>query len=118
MGPMMTIDVAFRRNEFEWMETLPQDVEAQVSDKFYYGHFLCHVMHQNYIMKPGVDAKACKQKILENFDQRGAEYPAEHNVGHEYKAKPVLVEHYKSIDPTNAFNPGIGQTSKLKNWSE
>ena len=22
MGPMMTIDVAFRRNEFEWMETL------------------------------------------------------------------------------------------------
>jgi len=118
MGPMMTIDVAFRRNEFEWMETLPAEVEAQVSDKFYYGHFLCHVMHQNYIMKPGVDAKACKQKILGNFDQRGAEYPAEHNVGHEYKAKPVLVEHYKSIDPTNAFNPGIGQTSKLKNWTE
>ena len=23
---------------------------------------------------------------------------------------------YKDLDPTNSFNPGIGQTSKLKNW--
>ena len=46
----------------------------------------------------------------------GAEYPAEHNVGHEYKAKPSLIEHYKNLDPTNSFNPGIGQSSKNKNW--
>ena len=48
--------------------------------------------------------------------RRGAQYPAEHNVGHEYKAVPVLTEFYKNLDPTNFFNPGIGQTSKLKNW--
>ena len=46
----------------------------------------------------------------------GAEYPAEHNVGHEYIAKPTLSNFYKKLDPTNGFNPGIGRTSKLKNW--
>jgi len=27
-----------------------------------------------------------------------------------------LTEFYKKLDPTNFFNPGIGQTSKLKYW--
>jgi D-lactate dehydrogenase len=46
----------------------------------------------------------------------GAEYPAEHNVGHEYLAKPILSNFYKKLDPTNFFNPGVGQTSKNKYW--
>lgn len=115
-GAMMTIDVALRRNEREWLEVLPPDIEEQIHVKFYYGHLFCHVMHQNYILKKGVDAKALKAKILELFDQRGAEYPAEHNVGHEYCAKDELKNFYRQCDPTNTFNPGIGKTSKLKNW--
>ena len=58
----------------------------------------CHVFHQNYIVKKGVDAKALKEKLLKTFDERGAEYPAEHNVGHEYLAKPVLEDFYKELD--------------------
>jgi D-lactate dehydrogenase (quinone) len=54
--------------------------------------------------------------LLELYNSRGAEYPAEHNVGHEYFAKPSLSNFYKKLDPTNAFNTGIGQTSKLKYW--
>jgi FAD/FMN-containing dehydrogenase len=50
------------------------------------------------------------------LDARGAEYPAEHNVGHLYKAKPVLEDFYRSLDPCNSFNPGIGQTSKRAFW--
>ncbi len=115
-GDIMTIDVALPRNERQWLEQLPQELEDKIVIKFYYGHFFCHVMHQNYIMKKGVDAKEVKQQILESFDARGAEYPAEHNVGHEYAAKEDLKTFYKECDPTNAFNPGIGQTSKLKNW--
>ncbi|HDY84351.1 MAG TPA: hypothetical protein ENH74_01535, partial [Methylophaga sp.] len=23
---------------------------------------------------------------------------------------------YRKLDPTNSFNPGIGKTSKFKNW--
>ena len=27
-----------------------------------------------------------------------------------------LLNFYKELDPTNTFNPGIGKTSKLKDW--
>jgi D-lactate dehydrogenase len=118
LGPMMTIDVALRRNERKWLETLPKEMEEQIAAKFYYGHFFCHVNHQNYILKKGVDAPKLKNKILSSLDERGAEYPAEHNVGHEYTAKPTLRKFYRILDPTNSFNPGIGKTSKLKNWKE
>ena len=77
---------------------------------------MCHVLHQDYIVKKGVDVAALKQEMLEILDTRGAEYPAEHNVGHIYKAKPDLVEFYKSIDPTNSFNPGLGKTSRCKHY--
>jgi D-lactate dehydrogenase len=117
LGAMMTVDVALRRNEEVWFEALPPEVEALIAEKFYYGHLFCHVMHQNYVLKKGVDAKQLKQKILASFDVRGAEYPAEHNVGHEYAAKADLKAFYQDLDPTNSFNPGIGKTSKLKNWS-
>lgn len=118
VGPMMTVDVALRRNEEAWFEELPAEIDSLIDAKFYYGHLFCHVMHQNYVLKKGVDAKQLKQKILTSFDARGAEYPAEHNVGHEYSAKPALKSFYKALDPTNTFNPGIGKTTKLRNWSE
>ncbi|HEC58548.1 hypothetical protein LCGC14_1032970 [marine sediment metagenome] len=116
VGAMMTVDIALRRNEAEWFEQLPAEIDSLVQDKFYYGHLFCHVMHQNYVLKKGVDAKKLKQQILTSFDARGAEYPAEHNVGHEYFAKPALKNFYRKLDPTNSFNPGIGKTSKFKNW--
>ncbi|MEO1956702.1 MAG: D-lactate dehydrogenase [Methylophilaceae bacterium] len=118
VGAMMTVDVALRRNEVKWLEQLPAEIDDLIDIKFYYGHLFCHVMHQNYVLKKGVDAKALKQKILDSFDARGAEYPAEHNVGHEYAAKDALKTFYRKLDPTNTFNPGIGKTSKLKNWAK
>ena len=74
------------------------------------------IRDSNYITKEGVDTEDLKQKLLKIYDDMGAEYPAEHNVGHEYIAKPTLSNFYKKLDPTNGFNPGIGRTSKLKNW--
>jgi D-lactate dehydrogenase len=116
IGEMMSLDIAFPRNEKNWLETLPKKINDKLELKFYYGHLFCHVFHHNYILKKGVDANELKEELLKIYDKRGAQYPAEHNVGHEYKAMPVLTEFYKSLDPTNFFNPGIGQTSKLKNW--
>ena len=84
--------------------------------KLYYGHLFCHVLHQNYIFKKGVDADGLKEELLKTYDKKGAEYLAEHNVGHEYLAKPTLSNFYKELDPTNSFNPGIGKTSKRKGW--
>jgi D-lactate dehydrogenase len=118
VGAMMTVDIALRRNDQQWFEQLPAEIDDLIEAKFYYGHLFCHVMHQNYVLKKGVDAKQLKQKILSSFDARGAEYPAEHNVGHEYTAKAALKTFYRKLDPSNTFNPGIGKTSKLKHWAE
>ncbi len=118
VGAMMTIDVALRRNDPDWFEVLPKEIDDQIDTKLYYGHLFCHVMHQNNVLKKGADAKQLKGKILETFDARSAEYPAEHNVGHEYFAKDALKNFYRELDPTNSFNPGIGKTTKLKNWEE
>ena len=115
-GEIMSLDIAFPRNEKDWFEKLPPEIDKLFEIKLYYGHLFCHVLHQNYIVKKGVDVKSLKKKLLKTFDLRGAEYPAEHNVGHEYFAKPSLSNFYKKLDPTNGFNPGIGSTSKLKNW--
>jgi D-lactate dehydrogenase len=115
-GAMMSMDIAFPRNEKDWFEKLPPEIDDLLEMKLYYGHLFCHVLHQNYIVKKGVDADLLKQKLLKTYDARGAEYPAEHNVGHEYFAKPSLSNFYKKLDPTNGFNPGIGRTSKRKYW--
>jgi D-lactate dehydrogenase (quinone) len=111
---ILALDIALRRDDRDWFETLPADIEGQISRKLYYGHFLCHVLHQDYVLKKGTDAAAIKARMLEILDARGAEYPAEHNVGQIYRAKSSLADHYRALDPTNSFNPGIGKTSRLK----
>ena len=116
LGGMLSMDIAFPRNEKNWFEKLPPDIENLFVMKLYYGHLFCHVLHQNYIVKKGVDIEQVKQKLLQTYDDKGAEYPAEHNVGHEYYAKPSLSNFYKKLDPTNSFNPGLGGTSKQKYW--
>ena len=113
---ILALDIALRRNDTEWFETLPPEIDSQLVHKLYYGHFMCHVFHQDYVLKKGADSHALKQQMLALLDQRGAEYPAEHNVGHLYQAKPDLQAFYQDADPTNSFNPGIGKTSKQKDW--
>ncbi|MBO4222046.1 D-lactate dehydrogenase [Bradyrhizobium neotropicale] len=113
---IVALDVALRRNDEQWRESLPPDIDAKLLHKLYYGHFFCHVFHQDYIVAKGHDCPAIEEQMWKLLDQRGAEYPAEHNVGHLYHAKPALVEHYKALDPCNAFNPGIGRTTKCLHW--
>ncbi len=115
---IVALDIALRRNDQQWVETLPQEMDDVIVHKLYYGHFFCHVFHQDYIVKKGVDPLAMEHQMWGLLDDRGAEYPAEHNVGHLYMAKPSLKKHYRELDPTNTFNPGIGHTSKLKNWQK
>ena len=113
---MLALDIALKPNDHAWFETLPETIRAQIHHSLYYGHFFCHVFHNDYIVRKGVDIDDLKQRLLAILDQRGAEYPAEHNVGHQYRAKPALAKFYRILDPCNQFNPGIGQTSKLSHW--
>ena len=116
LGGLLSLDIALARNEKEWFEVLPPDLDKLFEMKLYYGHLFCHVLHHNYVVKKGVDPDKLQKTLLKSYDAKGAEYPAEHNVGHEYFAKPTLSKFYKKLDPTNSFNPGIGGTSKLKHW--
>jgi D-lactate dehydrogenase len=115
---IVALDIALRRNDEDWFETLPPEINNAISHRLYYGHFFCHVLHQDYVVKKGHDPKEIKAKLLELLDKRGAEYPAEHNVGHLYKAKPDLAAFYQDCDPTNSLNPGLGKMSKRKNYQD
>ena len=113
---IVALDVALKRNERDWFETLPADISATILHKLYYGHFFCHVFHQDYIIRKGHDTHDVEHRMWTILDARGALYPAEHNVGHLYDAKPQLRDFYKKLDPCNCFNPGIGRTSKKQHW--
>lgn len=115
---IVALDIALRQNDRDWFEVLPDDVRGQIHLALYYGHFFCHVFHQDYIVRKGNDTLALEHRLWQLLDQRGAEYPAEHNVGHLYKAKAALADFYRSLDPRNQFNPGIGHTSKLAGWKD
>ncbi|MEH6689253.1 MAG: D-lactate dehydrogenase [Halopseudomonas sabulinigri] len=115
---IVALDIALRRNDREWVETLPPELEQDMVHKLYYGHFFCHVFHQDYIVRKGVDPLAMEHRMWALLDERRAEYPAEHNVGHLYVAKPALADFYRELDPTNSFNPGIGHTSRQRGWGE
>jgi len=113
---IVSLDVALRRNDRDWFEKLPPDISAPITHKLYYGHFFCHVLHHDYVVTKGHDTMALEHKMWKLLDARGAQYPAEHNVGHLYEAEPSLINHYKTLDPCNSFNPGIGRTSKCAHW--
>lgn len=115
---IVALDVALPRDTLDWFETLPRAISDKMMLKIYVGHFLCHVMHQEYLVKKGVDCAALEHELCALLDARNAEYPAEHNIGHLYEAKPALREFYRTLDPTNTFNPGIGKTSKCRHWHE
>ncbi len=114
---LISLDVALRRNDEQWLIQLPPALAAQVQEQSCCGHFFCLVNHQDYILKPGVDGATFKAAVLAHLDQRGARYPAEHNIGHLYHATEAHQQHFHALDPTNSCNPGIGKTSKRKDWA-
>ncbi|QIB65950.1 D-lactate dehydrogenase [Kineobactrum salinum] len=117
LGELIALDVALPRNTSEWNDLIPNDLRDQVDGAFLYGHFFCHVFHLDIVLKRGTVSSEFKERMLGEFEDRGAECPAEHNVGHLYKAKPELCAFYRELDPTNSLNPGIGQTSRNESWA-
>jgi D-lactate dehydrogenase len=117
-GHLVAFDVALPRNALDWDEPLPTELARDVALALDYGHFVCHVFHRDYLLHPGALPEAFKARMMDWFDRRGIEFPAEHNVGRQYRAKPELEAFYRALDPTNSFNPGIGQTSSGRDWSD
>ncbi|UOO90230.1 D-lactate dehydrogenase [Vitreoscilla massiliensis] len=113
---IVTFDVALRANDTQWLLDIPEALQQQIQFNSSCGHFFCYVAHQEFIVKAGVDTEQFKNDMLALFRARGAQYPAEHNVGHVYEATAGYQAFLQQLDPTNVFNPGIGKTSKCKHW--
>ncbi len=113
---VVPLDVALRPDDDRWYEFEPRELQADIHMVVPYGHFLCHVFHLDYILRPGADAVAVKERLLRWLAVRGGRYPAEHNVGRLYRAGQELQAFYRELDPTNSFNPGVGQTSTQPEW--
>ena len=113
---MVTFDVALRRDDEDWLERLPAEIADQLLESAYFGHFFCHVLHQDHVAKKGVDPVALKKRMTQLLVDRGAAVPAEHNYGRIYPAPEQLVAHYRELDPLNMFNAGVGETSAKKGW--
>lgn len=114
---IVALDLALPRNTIDWRETLPDGIEDQIVRRIPCGHFFCQVFHYDYAVKKGANWLDIEHKIIAHLSGRGIEFPSEHNVGHLYTAKPVLADFYRALDPTNTMNPGIGGTSRQKNWA-
>ena len=114
---MVTFDVALRRDDEDWLERLPPHIAEQLLESVYFGHFFCHVLHQDHVEKKGVDPVARKQEMTALLESRGAAVPAEHNYGRLYPAPAPMVEHFQQLDPLNMFNAGVGETSPHKRWA-
>jgi D-lactate dehydrogenase (quinone) len=115
---IVALDIALRRNDEDWFETLPPEIERSILYKLYYGHFFCNVFHQDYLVRKGHDTVELEDQMWRLLEERGAKFPAEHGFGQLYHATPPLIAHYRNLDPCNCFNPGIGRTSKRVSWGE
>ncbi|QNN82820.1 D-lactate dehydrogenase [Brachybacterium sp. Z12] len=114
---MVTFDVALRRDDEDWLEVLPPEIADQLLESVYFGHFFCHVLHQDHVAKKGVDPVALKKQMTALLEDRGAAVPAEHNFGRIYPAPEPMIEHFQQLDPLNMFNAGVGDTSPRKRWA-
>ena len=117
VGGLLPFDIALRRDDEDWHNLLPPDLLDQLAAPLCLSHFFCLVIHHDFVIKKGVDPEAFKTQYLKLLDARGAKYPAEHNVGHLYKAEPDLRQFYQTLDPTNTFNSGVGKMPKTKHYA-
>jgi D-lactate dehydrogenase len=118
LSGLVALDVALPRNARTWVGELRSELKGAIEVVLHYGHFFCHVFHRDYLVAAGADPGTIKAKLLAALDEEGAEYPAEHNVGRQYRAKPALHQFYRLLDPTNRFNPGVGLTPVGPGWND
>lgn len=61
---MVALDIALPRNTARWQEALPPALDNQCLVKLYYGHFFCHVFHQDYVIRKGSNSRTFKAELL------------------------------------------------------
>lgn len=116
-GDLAALDIALPRNARNFRLELPHTLARQVRLRADYGHFLCHVFHCDFVLQPGVDRGVFEAEVKALVEAMGGQMPAEHNFGHMYEAPGHVVDFYRRLDPTNSLNPGVGRTSRRRDWT-
>lgn len=116
-GELVALDIALPRNTDDFRVRLPPRLRDMVLAEAVYGHFLCHVFHLDFVLRRGADRQLFESAIKGLIESRGGQMPAEHNFGQIYEAPAHVAEFYRSLDPTNSLNPGIGKTSRRRGWA-
>lgn len=84
-----------------------------------YSHFGCNVVHEDVAFPAGVDAHAVKMQLKKSVEHNcNGKLPAEHGHGTEYHAPPETQNRWKSMDPLNVMNPGVGGLSSKFRYKE
>lgn len=110
----LIIDYAMPKN-FDKILELPEDWGIEM--RCLCSHFGCNVFHESLVLRNDVDAEEVKKKIKKFIDSSGGKLPAEHGHGTEYAAPHDTQHRWCKMDPTNCMNPGVGQTSRLRNYA-
>ena len=118
VGALVSIDAALMPMDERWHEFFPEELRADIHAQVVCGHFFCHVLHLDFLVRRGADVERFKRTLKAWLDARGAKFPAEHNFGQMYEAPPEVVAFYRALDPTNTFNPGVGHTPRGAGWHE
>ena len=111
---IVALDIALRRNDQDWFETLPADLEDAIVQKLYYGHFFCHVFHQDYVCGRAMIAwpwsiacGPCSTSARRNTRPSTMSATC---IPQSRQCRASSV----ALDPCNALNPGIGQTVEMQ----
>lgn len=115
---IVALDFALPRNAMDWCVDVAGEDRGAILHDLRYGHFFCHVIHEDLIVARGADPMAIEERAVARLERQSCECPAEHNVGHLYVAKPALAAFYTKLDPTNRFNPGVGRMSRRRDYAD
>ena len=95
------------------------DPASQPLKRMRYSHFGCNVVHEDLAYGPDVDLHEAKHVLKHTVEMEcGGKLPAEHGHGTEYIAPPETQKRWKTMDPLNVLNPGVGGLSTRPSYSE
>ena len=89
-------------------------LSTSIPKRMRYAHFGCNVVHED-IAGPETLKYKLKHIVEKDYDGK---LPAEHGHGTEYMAPSNTQNRWKSMDPLNVMNPGIGGTSSKYKYAE
>jgi len=109
----LLIDYAMPKNSAQPPE-MPSDCGIQL--RVSCAHLGCNVFHDGVMFGPEVNFEEAKKTVKKFIESQGGKLPAEHGHGTEYEAPLNTQQRWQNMDPTNAMNPGVGHTSRLRHY--